>query len=64
LAVRCGELDLLRQVPGAQRCLDGVEERNFHVIGSMKPDEVLASGEALERFKWAISEAVKPPGVS
>jgi hypothetical protein len=56
-------LDLLREVPGARRCLEGVEERDFRVIGSMKPDEVLMSDEALERFKWAISEAVKPPDV-
>jgi hypothetical protein len=54
----------LRQVPGALRCLEGIEDRDFRVIGSMKPDEVLASDKALERFKWAISEAVKPPGTT
>ncbi|MBA2475212.1 MAG: hypothetical protein H0V40_04565 [Actinobacteria bacterium] len=54
--------DLIRQIPGARHSLEGIEDRDFRVIGSMRPEEVLASDKALEAFKGAVTEAVRPPG--
>lgn len=52
--------DLIRQVPGARSYFEGIEDRDFRVLGVM--EVVLASDEALEAFKSAVTEAVRPPG--
>jgi hypothetical protein len=57
-------LELLRAVPGAAAALGGVEARDFRVIGSLRPDSVLASDDALEKFKHAVTEAIKPPSTA
>lgn len=53
--------DLLRQIPGAAPYIEGVEERDFRVLGGMEAEVVLASDDALAAFKQAIVEASKPP---
>jgi hypothetical protein len=54
-------LKLLRELPGTSAALDGVEARDFRVIGGLRPEAVLTSDDALEQFKRAVTEAVKPP---
>jgi hypothetical protein len=54
--------DLIRQIPGARRYLEGIEDRDFRAISGMGPEVVLASDQALEAFKSAVAEAVRPPG--
>ena len=56
--------DLFREVPGAQRLLEGVEEREFRVYLNLPATDVLASDEALRIFKKAIAEAVQPSEAS
>lgn len=51
---------LMREVPGASAYFEGVEERDFRVLGGIAPEVVLASDEALEAFKRAIAEGAKP----
>lgn len=53
--------DLVRQIPSARPFMEGIEERDFKVLSAMRAEEVLASEEALEAFKKAIAEAVRPP---
>ncbi len=53
--------DLIRRVPGADRYVEGIEDRDFRSLGAMDPKVVLASDQALEAFKSAVTEAVRPP---
>ena len=53
--------DLIRQVPGASKYFERIEERDFRVLGGMNPETVLASDDSLEAFKSAVVEASRPP---
>ena len=53
--------DLIREVPGADQYLEGIEDRDFRALGGMEPEVVLASDDALKAFKSAVADAVKPP---
>ena len=53
--------DLIRQVPGAEGSLEGIEDRDYRSLGGLDPNLVLASDRALEAFKSAVTEAVRPP---
>ena len=53
--------NLMRQVPGVDRYLEGIEDRDFRSLGGMEPEVVLASDEALHAFKSAVTEAARPP---
>lgn len=52
-------VNLVREIPGARRDFDGVEERDYKVLGGMSPEQVLASDEALETFKRVAMEAAR-----
>jgi hypothetical protein len=52
---------LIRQVPGADRYLEGIEDRDFRALGGMNPKVVLASDQALEAFKGAVTAAARQP---
>lgn len=54
--------NLLRRVPGVAPSLEGIEARDFRVIASMKPSEVLASDASLVAMRSALADAAKPPG--
>ncbi len=54
--------ELIRQIPGAHGYLEGIEDRDFRVLTGMKAEKVLATDQALEAFKSAVTEAVRPPG--
>jgi hypothetical protein len=53
--------NLVRQVPGAGRYLEGIEDRDFRALGAVDPKVVLASDQALAAFKSAVTEAARPP---
>ncbi len=55
-------VELARQIPGYAPYLEGIEDRNYGMHTGMKPDEVLASGEALEAFQHAVLEASRSAG--
>lgn len=50
-------VELARQIPGYAPYLEGIEDRSYGMHAGMKPDEVLASDEALEAFQRAVLEA-------
>jgi hypothetical protein len=53
-------VELARQIPGYAPYLVGIEEKGYGMHTGMRPDEVLASDEALETFKRVVLEASKP----
>lgn len=49
--------ELARRIPGASPYLEGIEEKGYGMHTGMRPEEVLASDEALETFERVVLEA-------